>query len=112
LVYVTQILSTRWSLQIVQTLTATHDNVAAWAGIGSAAVHLWSQRAVHASVIGVLSAFLYLGNILVLHITIPALFSLQTFNSSRFVPAITHGLPAINFSGFNLSDERERLDAL
>ncbi|KAJ7238348.1 hypothetical protein B0H12DRAFT_1254229 [Mycena haematopus] len=53
---------------------------------------------------GVLSTFLYLGNILALHITIPALFSLQSFNSSRSVPVITHGLPAFDFSGYDLSN--------
>ncbi|KAJ7238340.1 hypothetical protein B0H12DRAFT_1237925 [Mycena haematopus] len=93
----------RRSLQIDQTLTAPHDNASAWSGIGSATVYLWNQRTLSASVIGVLSTFLYLGNILALHITIPALFSLQSFNSSRSVPVITHGLPAFDFSGYDLS---------
>ncbi|KAJ7123471.1 hypothetical protein C8R44DRAFT_917562 [Mycena epipterygia] len=45
---------------------------------------------------GITTVFLYLGNILVLHITTPALFSLETFNSSRLVGVGTQGLPAYN----------------
>lgn len=95
-----------------QTLTATHDITAAWAGLGSAMVHTWRQKAVPASVIGVLSAFLYLGNILVLHITIPALLSLQSFNSSQPVPVPTRSFPALNLSGYDFSDELERRNTM
>ncbi|KAJ7221113.1 hypothetical protein C8J57DRAFT_1393394 [Mycena rebaudengoi] len=83
LVFVTQTLSMRRSLQREQTLTETHDNAAAWAGIGSAIFQLWIQKAVPASIIGVFSTFLYLASILVLHITTPALFSLETVNVYR-----------------------------
>ncbi|KAF7359664.1 hypothetical protein MVEN_00690500 [Mycena venus] len=106
LVFVTQILSVRRNLRMNQTLTATHDTAAAWAGIGSAVSQIWSQKAVTASISGVLSAFLYLGNILVLHITTPALFSLETFNSSRPVHVTTQGLPAYNWSADVLGDIR------
>jgi hypothetical protein len=41
------------------------------------------------------SVFLYLGNILVLHITTPGLFSLETFNSTSLSVVPTQGLPAI-----------------
>ncbi|KAJ7454390.1 hypothetical protein FB451DRAFT_1565274 [Mycena latifolia] len=98
LVLVMQTLSIQRSLQMDQTLTATHDTSAAWAGIGSAIVYIWHQKAVPASVIGVLSTFLYLGNILVLHITTPALVSLQTFNSTHSVLVPAQGLPAFNWS--------------
>ncbi|KAJ7698553.1 hypothetical protein B0H17DRAFT_1196662 [Mycena rosella] len=83
LVYVTQTLSTRRSLRMDQTLTAIHDSAAAWSGIGSAVVYLWLQISVRGSFVGVLSAFIYLGNILALHISTPALFSVATFNSSQ-----------------------------
>ncbi|KAJ7207169.1 hypothetical protein GGX14DRAFT_543674 [Mycena pura] len=105
LVFITQVLSTRRNLIVNQTLTATHDAVAAWAGLGSAMTRMWKQRAVHASAFGVLSAFLYLGNILVLHITIPALFSLQSFNSSRSVPVATQSFPEFNSSVYDLSTQ-------
>ncbi|KAJ7437404.1 hypothetical protein FB451DRAFT_1378620 [Mycena latifolia] len=98
LVLVTQTLSIRRSLRMDQTLTATRDNSAAWAGIGSAILHVWHQKSVPASVIGVFSTLLYLGNILVLHITTPSLVSLQTFNSSRSVLVPTQSLPAYNWS--------------
>ncbi|KAF7364609.1 hypothetical protein MVEN_00330100 [Mycena venus] len=97
LVFISQTLAMRRSLQMDQTLTATHDTTAAWAGVASAAFNIWQQRAVLASFTGVLSAFLYLGNILLLHITISSLFSLATFESYREVPVRTQGLPAYNW---------------
>ncbi|KAJ7795987.1 hypothetical protein B0H14DRAFT_2391119, partial [Mycena olivaceomarginata] len=105
LVFVTQRLWTRRSLRADQTLTATHDSAAAWTGIGSALSQLWTQRTASGSVIGVLSVFLYLANILVLHITTPALFTFETFNSTRLVNVTTRSLPTINsFSQVNWSD--------
>lgn len=79
----------RRSLQMNQTLTATHANAAAWLGIGSATFYILNQRIISASLLGVLLAFLYLGNILVLHITIPTLFSLQSFSCYREAPVLT-----------------------
>ncbi|KAJ7822097.1 hypothetical protein B0H14DRAFT_3732658, partial [Mycena olivaceomarginata] len=98
LVLVTQTHSMQRSLHIDRTLTAMHDNAAAWTGIGSAALYLWRQKAIPATPIGVLSTFLYLGNILLLHITIPGLFSLETIISSQYNPVETRGLPAFNGS--------------
>ncbi|KAJ7123467.1 hypothetical protein C8R44DRAFT_783835 [Mycena epipterygia] len=92
------------NLERDQTLTATHDNAAAWAGIGSAVFQLWNQKVVPASIIGISAVFLYLSNILVLHITTPALFSLETFNSSRLVGVGTEGLPAYNWLNNPLDD--------
>ncbi|KAJ6528990.1 hypothetical protein B0H19DRAFT_1274610 [Mycena capillaripes] len=96
LVFVTQTLSTKQDLQTHQILTATHDNAAAWTGLGSAVLYIWNQKAVPASMMGVFSVFLYLGNIMILHITTPALFSLEAFNASRQVFVLTEGLPTIN----------------
>ncbi|KAJ7698475.1 hypothetical protein B0H16DRAFT_1749695 [Mycena metata] len=103
LVFLTQRLSIRRSLRMNQTLTATHDNAAAWAGIGSAISHLWHQKAVPASTFGVLCVFLYLGNILILHVTTPALFALEAFNSFHSGLVETQGLPTFNDTRFNLS---------
>ncbi|KAF7328744.1 hypothetical protein MVEN_02503100 [Mycena venus] len=105
LLFLTQKLSSRRSLNTDQTLTATHDSAAAWAGVGSAISHVWHQKTVFASLVGVLSAFLYLANILILHVTTSSLLSLQTFNASRSVPVVTQSLPAFNFSGYNWSVE-------
>ncbi|KAJ6491201.1 hypothetical protein C8R45DRAFT_1096710 [Mycena sanguinolenta] len=93
LVYVSQTLSTRQSLKADQTLTATHDTAAAWAGIGSTISCLWNQRIVPSSVGGVVLIFMYLGSIVVLHITTPALFSVETFNATRLDQVRTQGLP-------------------
>ncbi|KAJ7156399.1 hypothetical protein C8R46DRAFT_431094 [Mycena filopes] len=86
LVFVTQTLFIRRSLQITQPLTAIHDTSAAWTGIGSAVLHLWRQSAVPGAALGVITALLYLGNILVLHMSSPALFSVVAFNTSISVP--------------------------
>ncbi|KAJ7146684.1 hypothetical protein C8R44DRAFT_757970 [Mycena epipterygia] len=99
LVFVTQTLSLRRSLRIDQTLTTTHDHAAAWMGIGSAVVQLWQQKMVPAPIVDIV--FLYLGSILVLHITTPALFSVETFDSTRRVDVRTNSLPAYDWS--NLS---------
>ncbi|KAJ7112172.1 hypothetical protein C8R44DRAFT_741877 [Mycena epipterygia] len=93
LVFITQKLSMRQSIKTDQTLTTTHDTAAAWAGIGSSIYCLWNQRTLPATTVGVLSILLYLGSILVLHITTPALFALETFNSTRSVSVGTQGLP-------------------
>lgn len=92
MVFVTQKLSMRRSLVSVQSLTATHDSTAAWAGIGSACLHLWHQKAIRASITGILSVFLYLGTVLVLHITTPGLLSLETFNSTSISVVHTEAL--------------------
>ncbi|KAJ7325388.1 hypothetical protein DFH08DRAFT_1028130 [Mycena albidolilacea] len=113
LVFVTQRLWTRQSLRADQTLTATHDSAAAWTGIGSALSQLWAQRTASGSVIGVLSVFLYLANILVLHITTPALFSFETFNSTRTVRVATQSLPSLDsFSQVNWSDPNDAFTAI
>ncbi|KAJ6505151.1 hypothetical protein C8R45DRAFT_1181164 [Mycena sanguinolenta] len=98
LVFVTQTLSTRRSLHQDQDLTATHDNAAAWAGIGAAISLLWEQGVVHcrASLLGVLSVVLYLAAVLGLHITCSSLFSLVTFNRTRSFTMPTIGLPAFS----------------
>ncbi|KAF8143694.1 hypothetical protein K438DRAFT_1993651 [Mycena galopus ATCC 62051] len=105
LVFVTQTLTSRRSVRSIQTLTAVHDTAAAWSGIGSAVLQLWRQRVIPGSVVGVLSALLYLGGILVLHISTPALFSIETFNSTREVPIVTQSLPARKWSDTDLLDD-------
>ncbi|KAJ6478385.1 hypothetical protein C8R45DRAFT_1157250 [Mycena sanguinolenta] len=89
-----QTLSMCRSIKVDQTLTATHDTAAAWIGIGSAISCLWNQRIVPASTGKVLLIFMYLCSILVLHITTPALFSIETINATRLDQVRTQGLPA------------------
>ncbi|KAJ7164193.1 hypothetical protein C8R46DRAFT_1352016 [Mycena filopes] len=105
LVFVTQTLFMKRSLQITQPLTAIHDTSAAWTGIGSAILHLWRQTTVPGSALGVITALLYLSNILVLHISSPALFSVVAFNTSNSVPVGTSShLPVYNWSDFPVGD--------
>ncbi|KAJ6498484.1 hypothetical protein C8R47DRAFT_1193929 [Mycena vitilis] len=94
IVFVTQTLSTTRLIQTHQTLTAIHDSSAAWSGIGAAISHIWHQTRVRASLIGVLSVFFSLLSVLVLHISTPALFAVQTFNSSCPVIVETQSLPS------------------
>ncbi|KAJ6484899.1 hypothetical protein C8R45DRAFT_931333 [Mycena sanguinolenta] len=98
LVFLTQRLATRRNLQKDQMLTATHDNIAAWAGIGAALSLLWDQGkfSSRGSVMGVLCAVTYLAAVLGLHITSSSLFSLVAFNSNHTSGAITQGLPVVN----------------
>ncbi|KAJ7169250.1 hypothetical protein C8R43DRAFT_121053 [Mycena crocata] len=97
MVWLMQSLAMRHSLETRATLTSIHDTTSAWGGFGSAVLSLWSQRMVSASISEVLRAVLYLGNIMLLHVTAPALLSLQTFNSTTLLPVVTQGLPNYNF---------------
>ncbi|KAJ7618334.1 hypothetical protein DFH06DRAFT_97896 [Mycena polygramma] len=93
IVFVTQTISVRRLLQATPTLTAIHDSTAAWAGIGSAVFYLWHQTRVRGSFFGVLFIFLSLSSVLILHVSTPALFAVQTFSSSRLVDVPTQSLP-------------------
>ncbi|KAJ6488802.1 hypothetical protein C8R45DRAFT_992894 [Mycena sanguinolenta] len=104
LLFVTQKLTTRRSLQRDQMLTVTHDTAAAWAGIGTAISLLWNQARVPASASAMvaLPVITYLAAIFGLHVTSSSLFSLVAFNSTRTYRLPTQGLPA--FDGTPTSD--------
>ncbi|KAJ7023755.1 hypothetical protein C8F04DRAFT_1271103 [Mycena alexandri] len=93
LVLTSQTLAMRRNFQIKQTITATHDNITAWSGLGAAVCGVWNQRSIPASVFGTLSVFLYLLNISIFHISTPSLLSLQTFNFSLPTDVRTQGVP-------------------
>ncbi|KAH7917960.1 hypothetical protein BV22DRAFT_922494 [Leucogyrophana mollusca] len=94
LVLSTQRLALRRNLVSYQTLTATHDLSAGWAGLGSALLSLWRQTSVRASLFGTLCVALYLGGIAVLHVTTSALLSIQTYNTTSIVQVpTTLGVP-------------------
>ncbi|KAF7328417.1 hypothetical protein MVEN_02557600 [Mycena venus] len=93
LVYITQKFALQRILRFGRTLTAAHDNATAWSGLGSGLETLFDQIAVPSSAISILLIVGYLLNISVLHVTIPALFSVQTFNISSPTPVNTQGLP-------------------
>ncbi|KAJ7614555.1 hypothetical protein FB45DRAFT_1110374 [Roridomyces roridus] len=107
LVFLTQSLSTRRSLRKTQMLNVTHDTVAAWRGIGSALTSVFHRTP---SISAVAPAFLYLTGILALHISSPALLTVQTFNSTVPVPVTTQGIPTFTFSGYELSSAEASID--
>ncbi|KAJ6472518.1 hypothetical protein C8R45DRAFT_412602 [Mycena sanguinolenta] len=81
-----------------RSLTAIYDCFSSWRGFGSALSVLYNQVALPASVFQSLVVVLYLGGISILHITIPATFSVETFTASVFVNVTTAGLPEFNLS--------------
>ncbi|KAF8152683.1 hypothetical protein K438DRAFT_1987837 [Mycena galopus ATCC 62051] len=95
LVFVTQKLAMRHNLRLNlnRTLTSAHDCISAWAGLGSALATLFNQLFVPASIFGTLNIVAYLGCISVLHISIPAILSVEPFNTTVAVPAITSSFP-------------------
>ncbi|KAJ7897553.1 hypothetical protein B0H14DRAFT_2494623 [Mycena olivaceomarginata] len=97
-VFVTQKLAYQYNLEKYQTLTATHDNLLSWSGIGSALNSLYLQISLPASVTGTLSVFAYLMLVTVIHITTPALVSVQTFSLSTSSVVPTAGIPQWNQS--------------
>ncbi|KAJ7614512.1 hypothetical protein FB45DRAFT_255023 [Roridomyces roridus] len=111
LVFVTQSLALRRDLHTRQLLTATHDNVVAWSGLGSAVLRLWQQRGIPASPIGVLSALIYLAGIAVLHTAFPAVAAPQSIVVNQSVPISTQNLPAFDLSGVNETNRQDFLEA-
>ncbi|KAJ6605461.1 hypothetical protein DFH09DRAFT_1067724 [Mycena vulgaris] len=78
---------------VASVISATHDNISSWMGLGSALATLYDQISVPASVFGTLITVAYLGCITILHITIPASLSVETFDSTVQVNASTFGIP-------------------
>ncbi|KAF7348043.1 hypothetical protein MSAN_01756700 [Mycena sanguinolenta] len=93
LVFLTQTLTMWHNFGPNRTLTAIHDTISAWAGLGSALVSLWNQVSVPASVLGTLSIVSYLSCISILHISLPAIISVEAFNATVAVQASTLGIP-------------------
>ncbi|KAJ7229942.1 hypothetical protein GGX14DRAFT_581646 [Mycena pura] len=94
LVFLTQKLAMQRTTELM-TLTAVHDNISAWAGLGSALATLFNQVSVPASVLGTLGIVGYLGCISALHVSIPAILSVDAYNATAKVaiPASTSGMP-------------------
>ncbi|KAJ7614504.1 hypothetical protein FB45DRAFT_1110285 [Roridomyces roridus] len=109
LLFLTQTLSIKHNLRKTQTLTVTHDTVAAWRGIGSALTSMFSHTP---SLSAVVPVFMYLGGIFILHISSPGLLTVQTFNSTLPAPVQTQSIPNFAFSGYDSSSIEARLDPL
>ncbi|KAK0204404.1 hypothetical protein DFS33DRAFT_1382291 [Desarmillaria ectypa] len=105
MIFISQQLATRRNLHARQTLTATHDNMSAWTGLGAALLSLWRQTTVAASIVGTLFVTAYFVFAAVLHITTPAIFSVQPFNMSRHATiSTTLGPPNISINNLGSSN--------
>ncbi|KAJ7019086.1 hypothetical protein C8F04DRAFT_353328 [Mycena alexandri] len=93
LVYLTQRSAMTRIFQEHSTLTATHDQVSAWAGIGSAAITLSKQVTSPSSVLRIFAISLYLSTVSILHVTTPALVSVESFNVTITTSVQTRGIP-------------------
>ncbi|KAK0436002.1 hypothetical protein EV421DRAFT_1147129 [Armillaria borealis] len=105
LVLVSQQLATRRNIHARQTLTATHDNMSAWSGLGAALISVWRQTAIAASVAGSVLVAGYFICVTILHITAPAIFSIQPFNTTQYaVISTTMGPPNISINNHGSSN--------
>lgn len=105
LIFVSQQLAPRRNLHIRQT---TYDNmsVSGWTGLGADLLTLWSQSLIVASVIGTLrgSYFVFAA---IIHVTTPAIFSLQPFSmTSHTAISTTLGPPNISVKNLYVSHSR------
>jgi hypothetical protein len=71
------------------TLTSLHDSDTAWAGLISAILTLWRQTGFRHHPLRNASAVIYLGAIAGLHITIPAILSIQTISERYSIEVMT-----------------------
>ncbi|KAH7911315.1 hypothetical protein BJ138DRAFT_936533 [Hygrophoropsis aurantiaca] len=89
LVYTTQALALSQMLLTYQPLTATHDAVRAWSGLGTAFDSLWQQRKITSIPFKVLCVTLYLISISALHIASSSIIQFQNFNSTQTISVDT-----------------------
>ncbi|KAH8795930.1 hypothetical protein DL96DRAFT_1646400 [Flagelloscypha sp. PMI_526] len=74
-------------LTLKQTLTRSHDQYAAWLGIGNAIMTLFKQRSTHSGVSSVLMITVYLAASAALKITTPALFQFALHTTTINTPS-------------------------
>ncbi|KAJ6557620.1 hypothetical protein B0H19DRAFT_1070260 [Mycena capillaripes] len=98
LVYSTQNAGMSRAIGKYSILTAIHDEVSAWGGIGSASSTAFKQLTLPVSIAGIVSIWLYLVSISILNVTTPALFSVEAFNLPILFPTKTHSTPQWNKS--------------
>lgn len=82
LVYLMQRLTFLKNMMRRQTVTALHDTVNAWKGLGSALECLWQQSTIPASRWSILAITAYLACVFSLHVVSSSIIQLQTFNST------------------------------
>ncbi|KAH7920599.1 hypothetical protein BV22DRAFT_790915 [Leucogyrophana mollusca] len=82
LVYITQRLAISRGLFQYQTLTATHDGMRAWIGLGTACDCLWNQTKLATTPLKVFCVAIYLSCIAALHIASSSIMQFQNFNNT------------------------------
>ncbi|KZT05121.1 uncharacterized protein LAESUDRAFT_813732 [Laetiporus sulphureus 93-53] len=96
LLLITQRLSLNSLLLRPRTLTALHDVSSAWTGLGAGLLSLWRQLSIPTAVFGTLGVTVYLGCLSILHISTPALFSMDAFNQTGALPVgFIAGMPSV-----------------
>ncbi|KAJ7755428.1 hypothetical protein B0H16DRAFT_715079 [Mycena metata] len=101
LLYVMQQQATLSNIRKYCTLTTTHDKLCSWSGIGSSLSTLYNQISLPVSVLATLSITAYLLALSALHVTTPALLSIETFNYSNSFEVPLLGRPQWNDSRYN-----------
>jgi len=87
-------LAVRLDLTSRRTLTAVHDNEAAWSGLGSSILTLYRNTRVRSQYMaGPMVAAVYLAGIAGLGISIPTLLVIQPFNETSSQTVATTGGP-------------------
>lgn len=102
MVFTMQQLAISHKLSGSTTLTETHDVNTAWLGLGSALLTLRRQLTRPAALYSTLIAVIYLSGIATLHITTPALFSIQTTSLQTPTDVKTFGMA--NYTAVNKQD--------
>ncbi|KAJ6472517.1 hypothetical protein C8R45DRAFT_1013222 [Mycena sanguinolenta] len=93
LLYIVQTQAISHSMNTHHTLTSIHDRVNSWAGLGSSMATLCQQLTLPASVSATLAIFGYFSVISTLHVTTPALISVEAFNSTASSQVAIEALP-------------------
>ncbi|KAJ6537821.1 hypothetical protein B0H19DRAFT_1382511 [Mycena capillaripes] len=88
LLYITQKLAMQKCIGSHQTLTATHDQILSWTGLGSSLSSLFGQLGIPANITGTLAVAGYLAIIALLHLTTAALVAVETFDHT-FVDVVS-----------------------
>jgi hypothetical protein len=94
MLYTTQKVSMRCQMEGYNHLTSTHDLALAWSGLGSSMQAAWGYTYLLHSMMwpGALGAFAYLSATALLHISTPALLSVQPVSQTQTITLETRGM--------------------
>ncbi|KAJ7649984.1 hypothetical protein FB45DRAFT_1017396 [Roridomyces roridus] len=101
MLYLTQELALGFAIRKYSSLTETHDRMLAWSGIGSSLSTLYQQVSSSGLGFSVLAITGYFLALSLLHVTTPALFSVQPFDQIATIPITLQSIPQWNDSDQN-----------